>query len=95
MIFLIKNLILIFFTVISTNSIASVSTKLMCSYKHGIKTIEITTNEKTFISRRVLNDYQISLFIKDTSNPNEIDDYIEIKDFKGHNVIFLMKCRKM
>lgn len=87
-----KNILIILGLLINTNILAK---SVKCTYNYKNKSIIVgnLTSKRTVVEypdNKTGKKYRI--FIKDIDNLSEVEDYIEIKNKKGHSITFSLKC---
>lgn len=83
----------VIFTLI-TNLYAASPDTIVCQY--GSNKLLIQTHQKNNISLEYPTDSnQAKLFIKNTSEFSEVEDYLILKNNQGREVLFAITCKKI
>ena len=88
-----KNIIILIISFFAINSFAG-ENKVYCTYNFENKEVIVETNKKEYKKVKKINGLTYTTYIKDTSNPSEFDDYVNVDDGK-YNITYHLSCQKI
>lgn len=91
-----KKIILIFFMAYAVNGLAFNQSKIInCDYnfKNSSLMFSVGTLKKSVTLTRKYENLTYKIFISDINNPSEANDFITIKNKKGHKITYSLRCK--
>ena len=88
-----RNIIVLFVLIAAASECASAST-ISCNFKFDLKSISFgnVLDKKTIDKEFEIDGVKFKYHIEDTSNFNELNDYVTMENKKGHKMTYALSC---
>ena len=90
-----RNITLIVSLILITECMASSAKAITCEYNYGreVVTFGVGKSLVTIEIKRKINNLQYQYHIQNIDKFDEVEDYVEITNKDGKNIIYSLKCK--